>query len=114
MSVSFVHFDHIDMARPARRQSARALYNRVTEPNGHHTDTYQAPGRLVSFTTYDDGSFTESIKSICDQPISGYRVTPVGSTTASLPTIPTGGSELIPSEELEMGDTGLEPVTSRV
>ena len=62
------------------------FYDRTTDANLRHTDTYTSTDGLTTFTVYDDGSFTESIRSAGDQPITGFDLTP---------TIPTGGSETI-------------------
>ena len=70
------------------------LYDRTIDPDGHHTDTYKdAAGRVV-FTVFDDGSYTQTLYSIEDQPITAAML-PGGLTPPAGLTIPTGGSETV-------------------
>jgi YD repeat-containing protein len=80
------------------------VYNSVIDANGHATETFEDSSGRVIFTVYANGSFTQTVYSQGDQPISGYTVIPAGSTTSVLPTIPAGGSETIQFAQRKLSD----------
>jgi hypothetical protein len=75
------------------------LYDRVTDADDHHTDTYKDLLGRVTKTVFDDGSFTETLYSVSGAAIPGYYVSGTG-----LPTIPAGGSEKVEIAQRKSGD----------
>jgi YD repeat-containing protein len=92
------------------------LFSRTVDQLGHITDTYQdASGRTVE-TVYDDGSFTQTVYSVGDQPVTilpapmGWMVATGGAAAITLSpptglTIPAGGSETVTVAQRKLGDT---------
>jgi autotransporter-associated beta strand protein/YD repeat-containing protein len=81
------------------------IYNETIQNDGHTatgapaatiTRTFQDSSGRTVFTVYDDGSFTQTLYSAGDMPISGYTENSANTSVAGvLPTIPAGGSETV-------------------
>ncbi|HEY2584847.1 MAG TPA: hypothetical protein VGI81_03660, partial [Tepidisphaeraceae bacterium] len=68
------------------------VYDRVIDPNGHWTDTYQDQLGRTTFTVYGDGSFTQTLYSVNGQAVTAL---PGGITPPDGLLIPAGGSETV-------------------
>jgi YD repeat-containing protein len=79
--------------------SAGPLYDRVTDADGHNTDTYKDLLGRTTKTVFDDGSFTETLYSVSGAAIPDYYV-----SGTALPTIPAGGSEKVEIAQRKAGD----------
>jgi YD repeat-containing protein len=84
------------------------LYDRVTDANGHSTDTYKDSSGRTLFTVYDDGSFTQTLYSQGDEQIPDATL-PSGVVTPTVaqgwPGVPAGGTETIQFAQRKPGDT---------
>jgi YD repeat-containing protein len=77
------------------------LFDRITDANGHHTDTYKDLLGRVTKTVFDDGSFTETLYGVSGQPVTGYE---------SAATIPAGGSEKVGIAQRKAGDPAVDTI----
>ena len=90
----------------AQSNGAVGFYTAVIDPNGHETDTYKdSQGRTVR-VVYDDGSFTETLYSFGDQPVSiDQEGETINNPDSGWNGIPDGGYEVVQIAQREPGDS---------